>query len=307
MRSVRLEKYIVIKNIQILDYSRLSDFREYGPLNTDPIEVDLLAGQSRSCRACASHLREVPNVFETNCGYPAAILFCAQCGWWCQYSVGSNLDGFFEFERIPAALRQYRVSDIDVPVAALRRELENSSALLLDLNPTRMEQLVGSILSDFMDCEVVHTGRTSDGGIDLLLLDGDTPYVVQVKRRLNQGQGEAVGSVREFLAATLLAGYQRGIYVTTATHFTSAANDAAAVAKSRGLVEKLHLIDRDRFLRLLTLVSTKTLAPWQTYYCEEEGCDLDRIFVSFHGENSHERHGRDDLWDSDLLGGRRSR
>src|SRR5687768_8114802 len=113
-------------NHQILDYSQLSDFREYHPLNTDPTEVDLLGGQSRSCRDCASHLREVPDVCETAWGYPAAILVCDRCGWWCQYSVGSNLDGFFECERIPAALRRYRVSDIEIPVAALRRELKNS-------------------------------------------------------------------------------------------------------------------------------------------------------------------------------------
>jgi HJR/Mrr/RecB family endonuclease len=200
-------------------------------------------------------MREIPEVFETDWGYPAAILACDRCGWWRQYSVGANLDGFYECERISAALRSYNVSDIQVPVAALRQELKNRSALLSDLNPTKMEQLVGSVLSDFMDCEVVHTGRTSDGGIDLLLLKSDTPYVVQVKRRLREGQGEAVSSIREFLGATLLAGYKRGIYVTTATHYTNAAIDAASAAKSRSLVKKLHLIDRDKFLRLLSLVS----------------------------------------------------
>src|SRR5258708_32697937 len=97
---------------QVLDYSQLSDFREYSALNTDPTEVTLLVGESRSCRDCAAPLREVADVFETAWGYPAAILVCDRCGWWCQYSVGSNRDGFFEWERTPAALRHYDVSDI---------------------------------------------------------------------------------------------------------------------------------------------------------------------------------------------------
>jgi len=188
---------------------------------------------------------------------------------------------------VPAALRTYQVGDIDAPVNALRRELTQNPKLLAELKPTKMEKLVGSILSDFMDCEVVHTGRTGDGGIDLLLLDGDTPYVVQVKRRISQQRGEAVSAIREFLGATLLAGHQRGIYVTTATHFTSAAVDAASLAKSRGLVEKLHLVDQDRFLQLLRLVSSKTLAPWQAFYRDEKRAAIDDSFsVNFQGEHS---------------------
>jgi hypothetical protein len=224
-------------------------------------------------------------VNESSSGDPAAILICDTCGWWCQYAIGANKDGFFECERVPAALRTYDVSNIVAPVTALRRALSENPKWLDELNPTKMEELVGSILSDFMDCEVVHTGRTGDGGIDLLLLDGDTSYVVQVKRRISQ-HGETVSAVREFLGATLLAGYRRGIYVTTATHYTPATVDAAAAAKSRRLLEKLHLIDRDRFLRLLRLVSAKTLHPWQAYYRDIEGEDINNSFrVRFHGEN----------------------
>jgi restriction system protein len=104
------------------------------------------------------------------------------------------------------------------------------------------------VLKDFMDCDVIHTGRTNDGGIDLLLLDGDAPYVVQVKRWEQRSRGEAVGAIREFLGATLIAGHNRGIYVTTAPHYTPAAIGAARQAKARKLVEKLHLVDRGRFL-----------------------------------------------------------
>lgn len=268
----------------LLDYSCLSDIRAYRPIiGVDPEYVDLLAGEAHTCRDCAAPTHVVEGVDETSWGYPAAILTCDACGWWCQYAVGANRDGYFECERVPAALRTYKVADIEAPVNALRRELSKNPQLLAELNPTKMEELTGSILSDFMDCEVVHTGRTGDGGIDLLLLDGDTPYVVQVKRRISQQHGETVSAIREFLGATLLSGYRRGIYVTTATHFTPAAVSAAASAKSLKLVEKLHLIDQDRFLRLLRLISTKTRPNWGEFYAADIG---ERIHVTFRGEDS---------------------
>ena len=271
----------------ILDYSCLSDIREYRPLlgAADPRDIDPLDGVSRVCRDCSASLKELESVIETSWSDPAAILACDKCGWWCQCDVGFNRDGFFEWERVPAALRTYQVADIDVPVQALRREITGNSRLLAELNPTKMEQLVGSILSDYMDCEVVHVGRTGDGGIDLLLLNSDKSYVVQVKRRIKQG-GETVSAIREFIAATLLYGHRRGIYVTT-TRYTRPAAEAAAKAKELGIIEKLHLIDQEAFLRLLRLVSAKTLPPWRSFYRDVEGFELgDPIHVRFRGEHS---------------------
>jgi restriction system protein len=281
----------------ILDYSQLSDFRESAPLNTDPSAFDIWRIIEKKCRDCGASLDHSTEVSETDWGDPAAVAACNACGWWCQYAVGFNRDGFFEWERVPAALRRYDADDIQAPVDALRRELWNRSAALSDLNPTNMEKLVGSILSDFMDCDVVHTGRTGDGGIDLLLLDGNLPYVVQVKRR-SRTQGESVSAIREFVGATLLAGYRRGIYVTAAPHYTSAAIGVARQARTRGLLEKLHLLDRKRFLRILHLVSTKTLSPWQAYYRDQNQGERERhITVRFHGQNYPERFGRLEAWD----------
>jgi len=279
---------------RILDYSCLSEIRTYWPLvgPDDPSLQEAIAGESYTCRHCRdprAPLKVVDDVFETAWSEPAAILTCDRCGWWCQYAIGFNRDGFYERERVPAALRTYAVGDIEVPVNALRRELAENPKWLAELNHTKMEHLVGSILRDYMKCDVVHTGRTGDGGVDLLLLDGETPYVVQVKRRLNEERGEAVSAIREFVGATLLAGYKRGIYVTTATHFTPPAEDAAVLAKTCGLVEEIHLVDQSRFLDILHLVSNKTLPPWKAYYRDKEGVDIEEeglLYVRFHGEGS---------------------
>lgn len=272
----------------ILDYGDLSGFRFYRPLiGIDPREADPLAGASRTCSFCATPLEEVPEVSETAWHDPAAILACPACGWWGQYAVGPNRDGYYEWEHVPAALRTYAASDMDAPIDALRRELSRNPRTLERLHPTRTEELVGSVLGDFMDCEVIHTGRTGDGGIDLLLVQGEREYVVQVKRRGVPGRGEPVSVVREFLGAALLEGHDRGIFVTTATHFTPAARQAATRARSRRLVQKLHLVDRDRFLELLRLVSRKTLPPWKAYYRDVENADFEGpVSIRFHGEHS---------------------
>jgi len=278
---------------KVLDYSQLSTIREYAPLNSDPMEFDIRSITETHCRDCGGRLEWVIDIADTDWSYPAAVMACHECGWWCQYAVGANRDGFFEWERLPAALRQYPAADITVPVEALRRELLKRSDILKHLHPTKMEVLVGSVLSDFMDCEVVHTGRTGDGGIDLLLLDGDTPYAIQVKRRARAGS-EKVSAVREFVGATLIAGYRRGIYVTTAPYYAPSAVRSAQKARRGRVVEKLHLIDQGKFLRILNLVSKKTAPPWRAYY----GREVDEpAHVRFHGESSPERSGRLALWE----------
>jgi hypothetical protein len=97
---------------KLFDYSQLSDFREYAPLNSDPTDFDVSRVTEKNRRDCTTPLDLISGVDETDWGYPAAIVVCNNCGWWCRYSVGSNRDGFFEWERVPASLRRYDISDI---------------------------------------------------------------------------------------------------------------------------------------------------------------------------------------------------
>jgi hypothetical protein len=166
-----------------------------------------------------------------------------------------------------------------------------------------MEELVGSIMGDFLDCDVIHTGGTGDGGVDLLLVEGEeTQYVVQVKRRLKKGRGEPVSVVREFLGATLLAGESRAMFVTTATHFTPPAVVAADTAVARGLVERLDLVDRTRFLELLHLVSDRTLPSWRAFYEREKGIDEGAsASLAFRGEQSPCEWLTSDEWGNEVV------
>jgi hypothetical protein len=170
----------------ILDYSEPSDifyYRQYDFTEDqmdaipDPIdEIDALAGVDKRCRYCRTRLREpLEGMLRDGYDNEVRLLVCHRCGWWCDVKldrVPVNRDCSAEWRMTPAALRKYSVRDITVPVAALRREILKRPSVLYEINPTKMEHLAGSVLQDFIDCEVVHVGRSGDGGIALLLIDG---------------------------------------------------------------------------------------------------------------------------------------
>lgn len=79
---------------------------------------------------------------------------------------------------------------------------------------------MGRILAGAHDCEVHQLGYTRDGGIDLILLDGDDQIAVQVKRREDHRKAEPVTGTREFLGAALLASHDDLIYVSNAERFS---------------------------------------------------------------------------------------
>lgn len=129
-----------------------------------------------------------------------------------------------------------------------------------------MEELVASVMSDFLGaCEAKLCGRPADGGIDIELyfVASDTPIAVQVKRRSDPTSIEAVAGVREFLAAIQLQGISRGVFVTTADHFSEPAQQAAKGAITLDLVKQYDLIDRDQFVEMLRDTSPAANAsPW---------------------------------------------
>jgi len=162
-----------------------------------------------------------------------------------------------------AVLKQFDVSDASLPLAALRRELTRRPSVLYGINTRKFEELVASVVSDYRDCEVHLVGRTSDGGIDLVYMDGDVPTAMQVKRRESPDAAETVVLVREFLGAMLLSGFTRGAVVTTAHHFTRGAKLARAEALRRGLVLEIDLIDCSRFYGLFKSHCSVKRYPWE--------------------------------------------
>jgi hypothetical protein len=50
---------------KLFDYSQLSDFREYAPLNSDPTDFDVSRVTEKNCRDCTTPLDLISGVDET--------------------------------------------------------------------------------------------------------------------------------------------------------------------------------------------------------------------------------------------------
>lgn len=129
-----------------------------------------------------------------------------------------------------------------------------------------MEKLVQSVFSDFFDCEVTHVGRSGDGGIDLILVNSDSPVVVQVRRRKKLKITEGVRYIREFLGAALVNKNKNLIYVSTCSKFSDKAEEAALAYVDNGQVESYKLYDFERFRDVLKLTVACDKSPtWQKH------------------------------------------
>jgi len=175
---------------------------------------------------------------------------CLACGWWWEgtlpersYSRGTTKAAILKSSTAPDSL----IEGID--------EIRKNSTTLFQMNPTKFERFVGDILSEFYQCEVVHCGKSHDGGIDLIVLDSDQGYkAVQVKRRMSPQSVESVSLVREFRGALLLAGQDRGLIVTTAHHFSKAAVEASTPAPQHLVPQTIDLIDCRKLLDIMKTV-----------------------------------------------------
>jgi restriction endonuclease Mrr len=132
-----------------------------------------------------------------------------------------------------------------------------------------MEKLVQSVFREHYSCDVEHVGRSHDGGIDLILVNADSPTVVQVKRRKSLDHIEGVAGIREFLGATILQNGKNCIYVSTSKKFSEPAIEAAQQAIKVGAVESYELFDFDRFCDVLKLTTEVDPAPWKSYLRKE--------------------------------------
>ncbi|UDF14745.1 restriction endonuclease [Antiquaquibacter oligotrophicus] len=129
------------------------------------------------------------------------------------------------------------------------------------MDPHVLERLVRDVLRDHLDCDVVHVGRSGDGGIDLLIVDADRPRAVQVKRR-SRNRAESVSQIREFLGALLLGGHMKGIFVTTAPAFSRDSIRAADAARRLALVSEIELVDGGALQEIIR-ASTTLSEPWE--------------------------------------------
>lgn len=185
-----------------------------------------------------------------------AVSACVECGWWESEDVtllesDNHYDAFVFCRR--ALLREFDISDVNAPLSAVRTHLLRQRNDLRLLSPHVLEVLIGNVLSEHLNCEVIHVGGPGDGGIDLLAVDADRPWAIQVKRRGPTVGHESVAPVREFVGALITAGHRRGMFVTTAPHFTQAARTTSEKAAASLAIDRVELLDGGALASIMDL------------------------------------------------------
>jgi hypothetical protein len=235
--------------------------------------------------------REINSVFGR-----IVVRLCPKCGWWessdeCSLEENQETRWYRSREvRRRALLREYSVGGSEVPLQYLHKHISRHPNALSYVSPRRLEELVGKAFSEVMNCEAIHIGGPNDGGIDLILIDGERRYVVQVKRRSTDA-AECVRGVREFVGAMVLQGYLNGLFVTTAPRFSPPAERTARLAKKRNLVESISLIDSSRLFDICKLTANRIPPAWKHFALTKSDPTFDFGEESYFCFSTHKRSG----------------
>lgn len=160
-------------------------------------------------------------------------------------------------------LRTFDIAHQEAPLAALREYVTKHPNQMRDIDPTSFERLVAAVFRDFQHAEVVHTGRSHDGGIDLLLVLTDNVMPIQVKRRVTPGSSEGVRTVRELFGVMFRDGYRNAAVVSSADRFSTSAKREVDQVIASGRCDRFDLVDFGRFRDLLNLTAAETMPAWR--------------------------------------------
>lgn len=113
----------------------------------------------------------------------------------------------------------------NVALRELHRAIQVDPSLLDHVDPRRLEHLVGSVYRQLgFDVEV--TRSTRDGGRDLIVLqDGDTHAIVEIKRHKRK---VGVELVRQLLGVQIRDGVQHAVLIATNGFTTGARREASS-------------------------------------------------------------------------------
>ena len=192
----------------------------------------------------------------------SSVDICRTCGWWhtplatwvypgaCSLDVGNV-----------GVLKNLDLTDVRIPLSEIRTYLLARFERRGELAPRLLEETVGAVMAD-LGFSVEVTGRTGDGGIDVILQDpgGRQTIGVQVKRHKASIKVE---QIRSLMGALMLRGLTRGVFVTTSS-FQPGAVDAAERSAALGI--PIELVDATRFFSALQITARspyKTFAEWK--------------------------------------------
>lgn len=232
-------------------------------------------GGDSYCTKCPYCKSQLNIVHECNRDYNDVfgkifVSVCHNCGWWessdeCIIEHGE--ENWYRAREIRrrGLLREFSVGGCELPLETLRSYIRKRPDILRDIHPKKLEQLVGAVFGEFMNCEAINLGGPNDGGVDLILINGEHRYVFQVKRRASSKKAESVVGIREFLGAMLLKREMKGIFVSTAPRFSRHANLAAREIKNRKLVDYIKLVNAKKLIDVCDITIKNVPRPWDKF------------------------------------------
>lgn len=254
-------EYHIIQNAKTKTMDRIDDY--------SPNDLNKFFLSEASCPFCNINLSTV--FLATNALTMTTDMFtsykvkeCPHCKWW-TYKIEFE-DRFTHHsiktdERFYGIIKEFNPNDKQIPINVLTSELKKRPELLYHINPYKLEELCQSILKGVYDCEVIHVGKTGDGGKDLLILNSDSPIVVQVKRRSNPNHIELIDEIRELVGTLYIEDYRKGLFISTAKDFSQGSKKLANELLSNRKVDYFEYINYDKLYSLIKNHSEEK--PWK--------------------------------------------
>lgn len=181
-----------------------------------------------------------------------SIRFCHGCGWWTLRATNTNSthDGDIVHHYGSGG----RLMNFDTPgkltIDEIRGYLVARFSDRCLISPSQFEDVVASVFRDQGYYPIV-TGKTGDGGIDIVLHRGGQQVGVQVKRYKDK---IGVESIRSFMGALTEKGLLAGVFVTT-SDYTKGAHQYANAPRIREKLfgEPIRLINAAEFYSALKI------------------------------------------------------
>lgn len=142
-------------------------------------------------------------------------------------------------------LKEFETDSSKVALDELARHLSRKYDDVWQVDPFLFEDLVADVFKQ-QGFEVTQTQKSKDGGYDLLLMEGTSSIIVEVKRRKTVG----VSVVRELMGVQLRDDFKRAKLVTAGRLTRGACAESRNTAAEKYGFE-MDLVDAEELLRFL--------------------------------------------------------
>ncbi len=193
---------------------------------------------------------------------------CTDCGFW-RNRLEDNV--YADQVTFPVS-KSFNQENNLASISFLSHALLANPEQIYSTDPIKFEILIGSIISDQMDCDVHHVGGVADGGVDLIALVSDAPCLIQVKRRGNEGAIESIDTVKLLFASAFAQGADRGMVVTSARDFSKPAKKWARELSHLETPFEMNLASMNSILEMIDATSKGNTVefPLRTFEMHKE-------------------------------------